>query len=74
MSGRRRRESIIEFVKSDRLHVLTKDSPIDFIRGIGEKGRRELERDGIYTIDQMAKASRKRAVKSVQSATLLQSK
>ena len=57
MSGRRRRESIIGFVKSDRLHVLTKDSPIDFIRGIGEKGRRELERERIFTIDQMAKAS-----------------
>ena len=57
MSGRRRRESIIRFVKSDRLHVLTKDSPIDFIRGIGEKGRRELERERIFTIDQMAKAS-----------------
>ena len=62
MSGRRR-ESIVEFVKSDRLHVLTKDSPIDFIRGIGEKGRRELERDGIYTIDQMAKASRMTRIK-----------
>ena len=60
---RRRRESIVDLVKRDRLHVLTKDSPIDFIRGIGEKGRRELERESVFTIQEMATASNRTRTK-----------
>jgi len=50
---------------------VTKNSPCDFIKGIGEKGRLELEKERIYTIEEMARASNRTRFNLISSDKFL---
>lgn len=50
-----RRGSLIKYVSADRVDATNARSPVDVIRGIGPKGKRELESRGIFTVEEMSK-------------------